>query len=261
MTEDERDKGKEEVQSLLKKFEDKIDGDGRQEVKGSDGTVNAGTPFAWETSGHRLDVLLFSGHAGRERRSAGEGKCRVVGASVDGGDGRARRLPRLRDPHAGPRPGCLSPQGSRCHHERSRDLEPRMGAPGDGIRLGIWQWWHLWRPEEAGQGGTRAIEFVTGYLVEKSLSVDNLFVFLVIFNYFAVPASLQHRVLVWGIVGAVVIRAIMILLGAALLHAFHWMIYVFGAFLIYTGYSFRSVEEDIDPSRNWFLHRRSASYR
>ncbi len=118
---------------------------------------------------------------------------------------------------------------------------------------GIWKWWDLWRPEEAGQGDTRAIEFVTGYLIEKSLSIDNLFVFLVIFSFFGVPAHLQHRVLVWGIVGAIVLCAALILVGAVLLNNFHWMIYVFGAFLIYTGYKLFYVEEEIDPSKNWLL--------
>lgn len=84
-------------------------------------------------------------------------------------------------------------------------------------------------------GQEKALEFLTGYVIEKSLSVDNLFVFLMIFNYFATPSMYQHRVLFWGIVGALIMRAIFIATGAALLEAFHWMIYVFGAFLIITG--------------------------
>jgi tellurite resistance protein TerC len=84
-------------------------------------------------------------------------------------------------------------------------------------------------------GQEKALEFLTGYVIEKSLSVDNLFVFLMIFQYFATPAIYQHRVLFWGIVGALVMRAIFIATGAALLENFHWMIYVFGAFLIVTG--------------------------
>ncbi len=120
--------------------------------------------------------------------------------------------------------------------------------------LGIWKYYHLWHPAEADQGPVKAMEFITGYLIEKSLSVDNLFVFLVIFRYFAVPPHLQHRVLLWGIVGALILRATLILIGAALLAAFHWMIYVFGAFLIYTGYKlFGSLEEEIDPGRNPLL--------
>src|SRR5205085_7141174 len=119
---------------------------------------------------------------------------------------------------------------------------------------GIWKFWDLWHPESEGQGGAKAAEFMTGYLVEKSLSVDNLFVFLVIFRYFSVPPHLQPRVLVWGIAGAVLLRATLILAGAALLAAFHWMIYAFGVFLIYTAFKLaRSVEEEIDPGRNPLL--------
>src|SRR5262245_59926951 len=120
---------------------------------------------------------------------------------------------------------------------------------------GIWQFWDRWHPNAPpGEGSGKAIEFVTGYLIEKSLSVDNLFVFLVIFRYFAVPPHLQHRVLYWGILGALIMRAVMTLAGAALLNKFHWMIYVFGAFLLYTAYKMlRSVEEDIDPGKNPLL--------
>jgi tellurite resistance protein TerC len=119
---------------------------------------------------------------------------------------------------------------------------------------GIWQCWHLWRPEEPDQGSAKALEFLAGYLVEKGLSVDNLFVFLVIFRYFGVPAHLQHRVLLWGILSALVLRAFMILVGAALVAAFHWLLYVFGVYLIYIGYRLtRSDHEEIDPSKNWWL--------
>jgi tellurite resistance protein TerC len=82
---------------------------------------------------------------------------------------------------------------------------------------------------------TRSLEFLTGYLIEKSLAVDNIFVFLMIFTYFAVPAQYQKRVLMIGIVGAIVLRTIMILVGGWLLAHFHWILYVFGAFLILTG--------------------------
>ena len=87
--------------------------------------------------------------------------------------------------------------------------------------------------------GTQAgIEWLTGYLVEKSLAIDNVFVFLMIFSAFAVPAMYQHRVLFWGVVGALVMRAILIAFAGVLLSSFHWIIYVFGAFLIFTGYKF-----------------------
>jgi tellurite resistance protein TerC len=120
--------------------------------------------------------------------------------------------------------------------------------------FGIGRFWHLWHGHNGTQGAEKAMEFLAAYLVEKALSVDNLFVFAVIFRYFAVPAHLQHRVLYWGIVGALIMRATLILLGAALLTTFHWMVYVFGAFLLYTGYKLaRSVEEEIDPGRNPLL--------
>lgn len=85
------------------------------------------------------------------------------------------------------------------------------------------------------EANTRALEFLTGYLIEKSLAVDNIFVFLMVFTYFAVPPAFQKRVLMIGIVGAIVLRALMILVGGWLLAEFHWMLYLFGAFLILTG--------------------------
>ena len=101
------------------------------------------------------------------------------------------------------------------------------------------------------QGRTRGLEFVTGYLIELSLSVDNLFVFLLIFSYFKVPAKFQHRVLFWGVMGALVMRLTMIFVGAALIQRFHWIIYIFGGFLVYTGIKmFRQEEIDIKPDQN-----------
>jgi tellurite resistance protein TerC len=101
------------------------------------------------------------------------------------------------------------------------------------------------------QGSTRGLEFVTGYLIELSLSVDNLFVFLLIFSYFKVPAKYQHRVLFWGVMGALVMRLTMIFVGAALIQRFEWIIYIFGAFLVYTGIKmFRQEELDLQPEDN-----------
>lgn len=100
-------------------------------------------------------------------------------------------------------------------------------------------------------GHIKALEFFTGYVIEKSLSVDNLFVFLMIFQYFNTPAQYQHRVLFWGILGALILRAIFIVMGAALLNNFHWMIYVFGAFLIFTGIKmFLQGDEKLEPDKN-----------
>jgi tellurite resistance protein TerC len=90
-------------------------------------------------------------------------------------------------------------------------------------------------PQIAAQADTRAMEFFTGYLIEKSLAVDNIFIFLMIFSFFAVPPNFQKRVLMIGIIGAIVLRTIMILLGSWLIQQFHWILYVFGAFLLVTG--------------------------
>jgi tellurite resistance protein TerC len=120
--------------------------------------------------------------------------------------------------------------------------------------LGVRNCWHLWDPDNSQDGPRKALEFVTGYLVELSLSVDNLFVFLIIFRYFGVPEPLRHRVLFWGIIGAVLMRATFILGGAALLHYFHLAIYGFALFLLYVSYKlFRSVEAEIDPGKNIVL--------
>lgn len=95
------------------------------------------------------------------------------------------------------------------------------------LLFGAWVWWYL-----GAQSGT---EYFTGFLIEKSLSMDNVFVIALIFSYFAIPRQYQHRVLFWGILGVIVLRAIMIGLGAALISQFSWILYVFGAFLVFTG--------------------------
>jgi tellurite resistance protein TerC len=119
-----------------------------------------------------------------------------------------------------------------------------------GIR-GHWDWWE---PGQAELGPAKALEFVTGYLVEFSLSVDNLFIFLVIFRYFGVPEHLRHRVLFWGILGAVALRALFIVFGAALLHLFHWLIYVFGVFLLWTAFRLLgAADKEVDPGKNRVL--------
>lgn len=106
----------------------------------------------------------------------------------------------------------------------------------------------------ATQGGTAAGEYLSGYLIEWSLSIDNLFVFAVIFAYFAVPAEIQPRVLLFGVLGALVFRGIFIAIGAVALGAASWVIYIFGAFLIVTAYRLaRSTGDHVDPSRNKLL--------
>lgn len=97
----------------------------------------------------------------------------------------------------------------------------------------------------------KALEFLTGYVIELSLSVDNLFVFLLIFSYFKVPGKYQHRVLFWGVLGALIMRVTMILIGTELINRFHWIIYIFGAFLVYTGVQmFRGTETEIEPENS-----------
>ena len=101
------------------------------------------------------------------------------------------------------------------------------------------------------QGRQSGLEFLTGYIIELSLSVDNLFVFILIFSFFKVPSKYQHRVLFWGVLGALVMRLTMIFVGAALLNRFNWIIYIFGAFLVYTGLKmFKEEETEIHPEDN-----------
>ena len=104
------------------------------------------------------------------------------------------------------------------------------------------------------RGYESGLEFFTGWLIEKALSVDNLFVFLVIFTYFRVEAKVQHTVLFWGIIGAIVLRGALIALGAALIHEFSWILYLFGAFLIYTAYKLATnTGEAVEPEKNAVL--------
>lgn len=101
------------------------------------------------------------------------------------------------------------------------------------------------------EGTQHALEYYTGYLIELSLSVDNLFVFILVFQYFSVPADLQPRVLKWGIIGAIIMRFIMIVLGALLLERFEWVIYIFGAIVIFTGFKMMNAGETrIEPEKN-----------
>jgi len=109
------------------------------------------------------------------------------------------------------------------------------------FNLGVYRWF----------GAQRGLEFFTGYLIELALSVDNLFVFILIFSTFGVPAAYQHRVLFWGILGAQVMRAVFILAGAAILQTFHWVIFLFGGFLVYTGGKILfSRGAEVHPERN-----------
>ena len=132
------------------------------------------------------------------------------------------------------------------------DLRLFSGAGGERVRVGAalawsafwvvlalgfaaWLWWYLAGTAGHGLAREKTLEFLTGYLIEKSLSVDNIFVFLMLFTYFAVPPTLQRHALVVGVLGAIVLRIAMILIGAWLIAKFHWILYVFGAFLLVTG--------------------------
>jgi tellurite resistance protein TerC len=117
------------------------------------------------------------------------------------------------------------------------------------LALGFAGFIHYWL------GPAKSLEFITGYLVEEALSVDNLFIFLLLFSYFKVPPEQERTVLFWGIIGALIMRGIFIFAGVALVQRFHWVLYLFGAFLIYSGFKLmaESEDEEIDPSRNVVL--------
>ena len=109
-------------------------------------------------------------------------------------------------------------------------------------------------PHNAQSGSDAALQFLTGYLVEESLSVDNIFVFLVIFTYFGVPAQYQHKVLFWGVLGAIVMRFAFIITGAVLIARFEWILYIFGAILIVSGWKMMTQGEmEVHPEKNFFI--------
>src|SRR3954471_4500988 len=136
-------------------------------------------------------------------------------------------------------------------HRNAHEVSIREAAAWSGVwvalALGFGGGVYRFMGEQAG------MEFLAGYLIEKALSVDNIFVFVLIFTYFRVPPKYQHRVLFWGILGALVMRGIMIGLGAYLIHRFDWILYVFGAFLVWTGYRMarqdeRAIELEANPA-------------
>ncbi|MDZ4721801.1 MAG: TerC family protein, partial [Roseiflexaceae bacterium] len=111
--------------------------------------------------------------------------------------------------------------------------------------------WNQMMPASSYTNSEAGLAFLTGYLIEKSLSVDNIFVFVLIFGYFAVPKEYQHRVLFWGIIGALLMRGVMIGAGSVLIKEFHWIIWIFGAFLIFTGVRMAfSKDEKLEPEKN-----------
>ena len=137
-------------------------------------------------------------------------------------------------------------------HRESHEIRTREAAIESavwisiGLTFGLAVWW--------GFGGAAAGEYYSGYLIEKSLSVDNVFVWALILSYFKVPTRYQHRVLFWGIFGALIMRAIFIFAGVALIEKFEWVLYLFGAFLLYTAVKLVvSKNEQIDPANSKFL--------
>lgn len=137
-------------------------------------------------------------------------------------------------------------------HRHSRVVGMREGAIWAGVCItlsclfGAWVTWQY--------GSEKGAEFFAGYLIEKSLSLDNVFVFVVIFAYFGVPRELQHRVLFYGVLGALIMRGIFIILGVALIEQFHWILYVFGGILLITAFKlFNQDLEQVDPGKNPIL--------
>jgi tellurite resistance protein TerC len=134
-------------------------------------------------------------------------------------------------------------------HRKAHEVRLREAAAWSAVwvalsllfAIGLWQW----------RGPQAGLEFLTGYLIEKALSVDNIFVFVLLFSWFGVPSRYQHRVLFWGILGALVMRGGMIAAGAVLVERFHWILYVFGAFLVFTGIRMAlSRDEAVHPEAN-----------
>jgi tellurite resistance protein TerC len=131
-----------------------------------------------------------------------------------------------------------------------------VGWVAVALAFGGWLWWHVTQTAGAAEGQRIALEYLTGYLIEKSLAVDNIFVFLMLFTYFAVPEVQRQKVLVLGVLGAIVLRGVMIFAGAILLAKFHWVLYVFGAFLLLTGVKMlmaagKSPDLEANPVLKW----------
>ena len=137
-------------------------------------------------------------------------------------------------------------------HKEAHDVATREAAIESAVWISIGLaftfvvWWAF--------GGTAGTEYISGYLIEKSLSIDNVFVWALIFTYFKVPGKYQHRVLFWGIFGALVLRAVFIFAGVALIEKFDWVLYIFGAFLLYTAVKLVvEAEEELDPASGRFM--------
>jgi tellurite resistance protein TerC len=126
--------------------------------------------------------------------------------------------------------------------------------------FGAWLWWHLNSNYGEVVANQKTLEYATGYLIEKGLAVENVFVWITIFTYFAIPAEFQKRVLLWGVVGAIVMRAVLIFLGALLIEQFSWIFYLFGIFLVFTGikmfmFTGKTTSFGDNPLLNWLRKR------
>ena len=137
-------------------------------------------------------------------------------------------------------------------HRKQREIEVRESLILSafyialGLAFGGWVWWYM--------GETAGIQYITGFVIEKSLAMDNVFVIAMIFAYFAIPRQYQHRVLFWGILGVIVLRAVMIGMGAAIVEQFNWVLYIFAAFLIFTGIKMWILaDKSYDPGSNLAL--------
>ncbi len=134
-------------------------------------------------------------------------------------------------------------------HRKAREIGVREALTWTGVWIGLAMLFNLFVYFYFDKD--KAVEFFTGYVIEKSLSVDNIFVMIMIFSYFNVPRPYQHKVLFWGILGALVMRVIFIFAGIELIHRFHWLIYVFGGFLIFTGIRMLTAKETaLEPEKN-----------
>jgi tellurite resistance protein TerC len=137
-------------------------------------------------------------------------------------------------------------------HRKSHEISVKEALTWTGVWITLALLFNLFIYYQRGEA--LAIQFLTGYLIEKSLSIDNIFVIILIFSYFQVPSAYQHKVLFFGILGALVMRAIFIFAGIELIHRFHWLIYIFGGFLIVTGIRMLFASESkIDPEKNVFV--------
>lgn len=137
-------------------------------------------------------------------------------------------------------------------HRKSHEVKPVEALLWTVVWVGLALAFNAWIYFEFGT--EKGLEFLTGYVIEKALSVDNIFVFLVLFSYFKVPPRYQHRVLFWGIMGALVMRGLFIGAGAALIQSFHWILYLFGILLVFTGVKMLITrDEEVDPGKNRIL--------